>query len=52
MSDFWSFRKMVTPVIIEILFWVGVIVCLIAGLILVVAGLKPVSLNRCFQGCC
>ncbi len=40
MSDFWSFRKMVTPVIIEILFWVGVIVCLIAGLILVVAGIK------------
>jgi len=40
MSDFWSFRKMVTPVIIEILFWVGVIVCIIAGLILVVAGIK------------
>jgi len=40
MSDFWSFRKMVTPVIIEILFWVGVIVCIVAGLILIVTGIK------------
>jgi hypothetical protein len=40
MSDFWSFRKMITPVIIEILFWVGVIVCIIAGLILIVAGIR------------
>ena len=40
MSDFWSFRKMVTPVIIEILFWVGVIFCVITGLILIVAGIK------------
>ncbi|MCL4502895.1 MAG: DUF4282 domain-containing protein [Deltaproteobacteria bacterium] len=40
MSDFWSFRKMITPVIIEILFWVGVIICIIAGLILIAAGIR------------
>lgn len=40
MSDFWSFRKMITPVIIEILFWVGVIVCIIAGFILIGVGIK------------
>ncbi len=38
MSDFWAFRKMVTPVIIQILFWVGVIVCIVAGLIMIVMG--------------
>lgn len=40
MSDFWAFRRMVTPVIIEILFWVGVIICIIAGLILIGTGIK------------
>ncbi len=50
MSDFWSFRKMVTPVIIEILFWVGVIVCIIAGLILVVAGIKTNQTQSVLSG--
>ncbi len=40
MSDFWSFREMVTPVIIEILFWVGVIICIVAGLIMIGLGVK------------
>lgn len=40
MSDFLAFRKMVTPVIIEILFWMGVIVCIIAGLVMIVMGIK------------
>jgi hypothetical protein len=38
MSDFWSFRTMVTPVIIQIIFWVGAIVCLIGGGIMIVFG--------------
>jgi hypothetical protein len=38
MSDFWSFRTMVTPVIIQILFWIGVIVCLIGGGIMIIFG--------------
>jgi hypothetical protein len=40
MSDFWAFRKMVTPVIIQIIFWVGVITCVIGGIILIAAGIK------------
>ena len=40
MGDFWAFRKMVTPVIIQILFWVGVIICVIVGLILIGTGIK------------
>ncbi len=40
MRDFWAFRKMVTPVIIQILFWAGVIICVIAGIILISMGLK------------
>jgi uncharacterized membrane protein len=40
MSDFWAFRKMVTPVIIQILFWVGVIGCVAAGFIMIAMGVK------------
>ena len=38
MSDFWAFRTMVTPVIIQILFWIGAILCLITGAIMVIYG--------------
>jgi len=38
MSDFWAFRTMVTPVIIQILFWIGVVLCLISGAIMVIYG--------------
>jgi len=38
MSDFWSFRKMVTPVIIQILFWVGVIACVVSGIFMIALG--------------
>ena len=38
MSDFWAFRTMVTPVIIQILFWIGAILCLIIGAIMVIYG--------------
>lgn len=34
MSDFLSFRKMITPVVIQILFWLGVLICVAAGLLL------------------
>ena len=38
MRDFLAFRTMVTPVIIQILFWIGAIVCLITGAIMVIYG--------------
>ena len=33
MNEFLAFRKMITPVIIQIVFWIGVVACLIGGLI-------------------
>lgn len=32
MRDFINFRKMITPVIISTIFWLGVIACVIAGI--------------------
>jgi membrane associated rhomboid family serine protease len=37
MEDFLQFRKMITPVIIKILFWIGVAVCVIGGLVYMIA---------------
>lgn len=31
MGDFLKFHKMITPIIIQIIFWIGVILCIIAG---------------------
>jgi hypothetical protein len=50
MSDFWSFRKMVTPVIIEILFWVGVIACIIGGIAMIVMGSHYYGSNTTLKG--
>lgn len=32
MQDYLSFRKMITPMIIQVLFWVGAGLCVLAGL--------------------
>jgi hypothetical protein len=32
MGDFLSFRKMITPAVIQIFFWLGVVICVIAAL--------------------
>lgn len=32
MGDFLAFRKMITPAVIQIFFWLGVIACVSAGL--------------------
>jgi hypothetical protein len=37
-EDFLKFRKMLTPIIIQILFWIGVAVCVIAGIIEIASG--------------
>ena len=38
MRDFWAFRTMLTPIIIQILFWIGAALCLIAGAIMIIYG--------------
>ena len=40
MEDFLKFRKMLTPIIIQILFWIGVAVCVIGGIIEIVSGIN------------
>jgi len=37
-KDFLKFRKMITPVIIQVLFWVGVGVSVISGLVIMASG--------------
>jgi len=32
MRDFLTFRRMITPIVIQIVFWLGVIGCVIAGI--------------------
>lgn len=38
MGDFLAFRKMITPTVIQIFFWLGVLVCVIAGLVILTNG--------------
>ena len=38
MSDFLASRRMITPVIIQVVFWVGAALCVVAGLIGIVRG--------------
>ena len=38
MRDFLAFRTMLIPVIIQILFWVGAILCLIIGALMAIYG--------------
>jgi len=33
MGDFLTFRKFITPVVIQIIFWIGVVVCVIMGIV-------------------
>ena len=38
MKDFLAFRTMLTPVIIQAIFWLGAAVCVIAGLVFILSG--------------
>jgi len=38
MKDFLKFKKMITPIIIPILFWIGTIISVIAGIVFIVMG--------------
>ncbi len=41
MQDYISFKRMITPIIIQIVFWVAVAVVIIAGVITIVQGDQP-----------
>jgi len=38
MKEYLSFRKMITPVFIQVLFWIGVALCVIMGLVSIIGG--------------
>lgn len=38
MREFLTFRKMITPSFIQVIFWIGVAVCVIYGLVAIVSG--------------
>jgi len=38
MNDFLTFRKMITPIIIQVIFWIGVVLCVLGGLGAMIAG--------------
>ena len=38
MKDFFSFKKMITPVIIKILFWLAILGCIIGGIFQIAMG--------------
>ena len=43
MKDFLKFKKMIAPIIIPILFWIGVIACIITGLFLIFLGIHDLD---------
>jgi hypothetical protein len=38
-NDFWAFRTMVAPVIIQVIFWIGAVTIFLTGIISVIMGL-------------
>ncbi|MBI4739515.1 DUF4282 domain-containing protein [Candidatus Woesearchaeota archaeon] len=49
-GDFLEFRKMLTPVIIKAIFWLGSIISVIAGIVTLVGGLSGVRGGYYQQG--
>lgn len=43
MKDFWNFKKMVTPIIIPILFGIGVFLCIVVGIFYIFGGISNIS---------
>lgn len=39
MGEFLSFKRMITPIIIQVVFWIAVVLIIIGGLITIVGGL-------------
>ena len=40
MNDFLTFRKMITPTVIQIIFWIGVVYCAIVGIVMITVGVS------------
>lgn len=38
MQEYLAFRKMITPAAIQIIFWIGILACVVFGLVSIVSG--------------
>ncbi len=38
LRDFLTFRRMITPILIQALFWIGVVLVILAGIVLLILG--------------
>lgn len=38
MQEYLAFRKMITPAAIQVIFWIGVLACVVLGLVMIVTG--------------
>ena len=45
MRDFLAFRRMITPVVIQIVFWIGVAACVVAAAIFMLGAFTPGTLG-------
>jgi hypothetical protein len=43
MWDFLTFRKMLTPIVIQILFWLGVVACILGGIGAILVGVARIE---------
>jgi len=43
MWDFLTFRKMLTPIVIQILFWLGVVACILGGIGAILTGIARIE---------
>ncbi|MCK4394827.1 DUF4282 domain-containing protein [Candidatus Bipolaricaulota bacterium] len=41
MKDFLNFKTMITPAVIQVLFWIGVVGCIVLGIMLIVEANSP-----------
>jgi hypothetical protein len=43
MWDFLTFRKMLTPIVIQVLFWLGVVACILGGIGAILTGFARID---------
>jgi len=43
MWDFLTFRKMLTPIVIQVLFWLSVVACILGGIGAILAGIARIE---------
>jgi hypothetical protein len=49
-ADFLAFRRMITPVIIQIIFWIGAVLASLAGIFVMIGGIRIDDLGTTFLG--